>query len=213
LPPRRRHAAGAPLPLPRCGRLRHCADAAVALPLLPSRCCCCRRPCAAAVAAPAAAVVFVLLPLPPLLFKLIVDYCLSPCHHWPLPLPPPSPFIFIVVAVAFIIAVSVAVAAAAFSWLLIVVFPPAIAVSIGVFVTTTTAATLPLPPLSPQCHEEELWQFLVKTRHLGCIALCDISLVDIYGCDTLPAIHSLRVGWRNFFSSCAVVSVFGSGVK
>ncbi len=26
-------------------------------------------------------------------------------------------------------------------------------------------------------------------------------------------IHSLRVGWRNFFSSCAVVSVFGSGGK
>ncbi len=26
-------------------------------------------------------------------------------------------------------------------------------------------------------------------------------------------IHSLRIGWRNFFSSCAVVSVFGSGGK
>jgi hypothetical protein len=25
--------------------------------------------------------------------------------------------------------------------------------------------------------------------------------------------HLLRVGWRNFFSSCAVVSVFGSGEK
>jgi hypothetical protein len=25
--------------------------------------------------------------------------------------------------------------------------------------------------------------------------------------------HSLCVGWRNFFSSCAVVSVFGSGGK
>ncbi len=25
--------------------------------------------------------------------------------------------------------------------------------------------------------------------------------------------HSLRMGWRNFFSSCAVVSVFGSGGK
>ncbi len=24
-------------------------------------------------------------------------------------------------------------------------------------------------------------------------------------------IHLLRVGWRNFFSSCAVVSVFSSG--
>jgi hypothetical protein len=25
--------------------------------------------------------------------------------------------------------------------------------------------------------------------------------------------HSLRVGWRNFFSSCGFVSVFGSGRK
>ncbi len=56
-------------------------------------------------------------PLPLLLFKLIVDYCLSPCHHRPPPPPPPPPppFIFIVVAVPFIIAVSVAIAAAAFS--------------------------------------------------------------------------------------------------
>ncbi len=30
---------------------------------------------------------------------------------------------------------------------------------------------------------------------------------------TEEQIHSLRVGWRNFFSSCAVVSVFGSGGK
>jgi hypothetical protein len=73
--------------------------------------------------------------------------------------------------------------------LLIVVFPPAITVSTGVFVPTTAAAALPPPPLSPQCHEEELWWFLVKTRHLGYIALCDISLIDIYGCDTLPAIN------------------------
>ncbi len=28
---------------------------------------------------------------------------------------------------------------------------------------------------------------------------------------TEEQIHSLRVGWRNFFSSCAAVSVFGSG--
>ncbi len=28
---------------------------------------------------------------------------------------------------------------------------------------------------------------------------------------TEEGIHSLHVGWRNFFSSCAVVSVFGSG--
>jgi hypothetical protein len=25
--------------------------------------------------------------------------------------------------------------------------------------------------------------------------------------------HSLRVGWRNFFSSCGFVSVFGSGLE
>ena len=30
---------------------------------------------------------------------------------------------------------------------------------------------------------------------------------------TESQIHSLHVGWRNFFSSCAVVSVFGSGGK
>ncbi len=30
---------------------------------------------------------------------------------------------------------------------------------------------------------------------------------------TEKQIHSLRVGWRNFFPSCAVVSVFGSGGK
>ncbi len=30
---------------------------------------------------------------------------------------------------------------------------------------------------------------------------------------TAEQIHSLSVGWRNFFSSCAVVSVFGSGGK
>ncbi len=29
----------------------------------------------------------------------------------------------------------------------------------------------------------------------------------------VPCKHSLRVGWRNIFSSCAVVSVFGSGGK
>jgi hypothetical protein len=79
---------------------------------------------------------------------LIVDYCLSPCHHWPPPPPPPSPFIFIVVAVAFIVAVSVAVAPAAFSRLLFVVFPPTIAVSTGVFIDNAAAAALPQTPLS-----------------------------------------------------------------
>jgi hypothetical protein len=38
-------------------------------------------------------------------------------------------------------------------------------------------------------HEEELWQFLFKTRNLGYFDMCDISPVDIYGCDTLPAIN------------------------
>ena len=32
-------------------------------------------------------------------------------------------------------------------------------------------------------------------------------------CQTEKRIHLLRVGWRNFFSSCAVVSVFCSGGK
>jgi hypothetical protein len=40
-----------------------------------------------------------------------------------------------------------------------------------------------------KCHKEELWRFLVKTRNLGYIDMCDISPVDIYGCDTLPAIN------------------------
>jgi hypothetical protein len=30
---------------------------------------------------------------------------------------------------------------------------------------------------------------------------------------TEEQIHLLHVGWRNFFSSCAVVSIFGSGGK
>ncbi len=30
---------------------------------------------------------------------------------------------------------------------------------------------------------------------------------------TEEQLHLLRVGWRNLFSSCAVVSVFGSGGK
>jgi hypothetical protein len=97
------------------------------------------------------------LPLLLPLFKLIVDYFISPCHHRPPPLPPP--FIFIVVAVAFIIALSIAIAAAAFSWLLFVAFSPAIAVSTIVFIATAVAAVLPQTPLSPQCHEEELWRF------------------------------------------------------
>jgi hypothetical protein len=49
--------------------------------------------------------------------------------------------------------------------LLFVAFSPAVAVSTGVFIATAVAATLPQTPLSPQCHEEGSWQFLVKTRH------------------------------------------------
>jgi hypothetical protein len=79
---------------------------------------------------------------------LIVDYCLSPCHHWPPPPPPPSPFIFVVIAVAFIVAVSIAIALAAFSWLLFVVFSPAIALSTGVLINNAAAAALPQTPLS-----------------------------------------------------------------
>jgi hypothetical protein len=40
-----------------------------------------------------------------------------------------------------------------------------------------------------KCHEEEFWQFLVKTKNMGYIDMCDISPGDIYGCDTLPAIN------------------------
>jgi hypothetical protein len=70
-----------------------------------------------------------------------------------------SPLIFIVGAIAFIIAVSFAFAAAAFSCLLLVVFSLAIAVSTGAFIATMVAAVLPQMPLSPQCHEKELWLF------------------------------------------------------
>ncbi len=38
-----------------------------------------------------------------------------------------------------------------------------------------------------ECQDEELWQFLVKTRLQGYTDMCGISLVDIYGWDSLPA--------------------------
>jgi hypothetical protein len=44
----------------------------------------------------------------------------------------------------------------------------------------------------------------------GLVVLC---AVHVWRKSELLRIHSLRVGWRNFFSSCAVVSVFGSGGK
>ena len=45
---------------------------------------------------------------------------------------------------------------------------------------------------------------LFPTSHVIISALFPTSRVII---------HLLRVGWRNLFSSCAVVSVFGSGGK
>ncbi len=38
-----------------------------------------------------------------------------------------------------------------------------------------------------------------------------IDIYFLFSVTRTNTIHSLRVGWRNFFSSCAVVSVFGSG--
>ncbi len=40
-----------------------------------------------------------------------------------------------------------------------------------------------------------------------------LILVGLGNLQFLQVKHSLRVGWRNFFSSCTVVSVFGSGRK
>jgi hypothetical protein len=50
--------------------------------------------------------------------------------------------------------------------------------------------------------------FLANTLFLYSLSPCSQteSLME-------KQIHSLRVGWRDFFSSCAVVSVFGSGGK
>jgi hypothetical protein len=56
-------------------------------------------------------------------------------------------------------------------------------------------------------------------RYLQCLRIFCLLLVFIVlfssGSAAGPAalIHLLHVGWRNYFSSCAVVSVFGSGGK
>jgi hypothetical protein len=50
--------------------------------------------------------------------------------------------------------------------------------------------------------DEEQSLFTIKTN-------MPLSML-VYG-DSFQWVHLLRVGWRNFFSSCAVVSVFGSG--
>jgi hypothetical protein len=68
----------------------------------------------------------------------------------------------------------------------------------------------------------------IVTFSLPCINIISSSIAlltlrkpqNSVTCYTTPSasltnfpLHSLRVGWRNFFSSCAVVSVFGSGRK
>ncbi len=45
------------------------------------------------------------------------------------------------------------------------------------------------------------------------VTLCYSTLLALTDRITESQIHSLRVGWRNLFSSCAVVSVFCSGGK
>jgi hypothetical protein len=63
--------------------------------------------------------------------------------------------------------------------------------------------------------KEKLPIFLINTLLLH-IPLLAITHRQNYGeTDRISEerIHSLRVGWRNLFSSCAVVSVFGSGRK
>jgi hypothetical protein len=58
---------------------------------------------------------------------------------------------------------------------------------------------------------EKLPFILVNTLllHIPLLALTDTQTEWQTEEQTL----SLRMGWRNFFSSCAVVSVFGSGKK
>ena len=56
--------------------------------------------------------------------------------------------------------------------------------------------------------KEKLPIFLINTLllHIPLLALLTDGITE-------RQIHWLRVGWRIFFSSCAVVSVFGSGEK
>jgi hypothetical protein len=49
--------------------------------------------------------------------------------------------------------------------------------------------------------------------HRNTLLLYSVSPYSQTESQTETQIHSLLVGWRNFFSSCAVMSVFGSGGK
>ncbi len=86
----------------------------------------------------------------------------------------------------------------------------------------TSPFTWQLDPILPQnqisCHRSKIWRPTGKkctnifdtvpsqkfTKEF-CVPECSNNSVTY--------IHLLCVGWRNFFSSCAVVSVFGSGGK
>ncbi len=64
----------------------------------------------------------------------------------------------------------------------------------------------------PSMHtERKITNLSVKTLllYIPLLALTDGQTESL----TEGQIHLLRVGWRNFFSSFAVVSVFGSGGK
>jgi hypothetical protein len=60
---------------------------------------------------------------------------------------------------------------------------------------------------------------LANILDMGFLFLCNTCLLYSHSpysqteSQTESQIHSLRVGWRNLFSSCAVVSVFCSGGK
>jgi hypothetical protein len=96
--------------------------------------------------------------------------------------------------------------------LLFVVFSPAIAVSTGVFIATAVAAVLPQMPLSPQCNEEELWRFLVKTRHqdiLPCVMFhwwiflgVTVYQPDTVRCNISPGTNEACVSGTNFSNNC-----------
>ncbi len=61
--------------------------------------------------------------------------------------------------------------------------------------------------------KEKLPIFLINTLllHIPLLALTHRQNYGESDRITEEQIHSLRVSWRNFFSSCAVVLVFGSG--
>ncbi len=53
----------------------------------------------------------------------------------------------------------------------------------------------------------------IKSIHGGLHQSIQLEQSGFNAETNLKGKHSLRVGWRNFFSGCAVVSVFGSGGK